>query len=246
MGARGFQALSAAGAERARQLAERFPASGEVLSFYAELASLQGRIFPEAREWDALPRWREPLLELVRAAGPEPLRETAAELDESACRAALTEYWHQRDTASPRSFFARVLLQPHAAAAALSPEPGAAGPERCPRCAHPPQVGVLRPQGEGAVLHLACSLCLYEWTFPRGRCSACGEEAVDKLAYYTAPGFEHLRVQACDSCRTYLHAVDLSKDGAAIPDVDELTALPLDVWACEQGYRKQRPNLAGC
>jgi FdhE protein len=224
-------------------LSQRFPASGEVLSFYAELASFQGRIFPEARERDGLVRWREPLFELVREAGPKPLREAARELDEAALGEALNEYWHQRDIESPRSFFARVLLQPHAAAADLSQ--GMAGGKRCPRCGHPPQAGVLRPLGEGEVLHLSCSLCLHEWSFPRGRCSACGEQAEKKLAYFSAPGFEHLRVQACDSCRTYLHALDLSKDAAAIPDVDELTALPLDVWASEKGYRKQVPNLAG-
>jgi formate dehydrogenase maturation protein FdhE len=39
--------------------------------------------------------------------------------------------------------------------------------------------------------------------------------------------------------------VDLSEYGLAVPVVDELAALPLDVWAMEQGYRKVEPNLAG-
>ncbi|MFQ5790858.1 MAG: hypothetical protein ACE5JI_10325 [Acidobacteriota bacterium] len=37
----------------------------------------------------------------------------------------------------------------------------------------------------------------------------------------------------------------LSKDPEAVPDVDEVAALPLDVWAREQGFRKLHPNLAG-
>jgi formate dehydrogenase maturation protein FdhE len=39
--------------------------------------------------------------------------------------------------------------------------------------------------------------------------------------------------------------VHLEKEAAAVPDVDELAALPLDVWAQEKGYRKIQPNLAG-
>ena len=116
---------------------------------------------------------------------------------------------------------------------------------RCPRCGHRPQVAALRPHGDGSALTLVCSLCLGEWSFRRGRCPACGEDAEKSLAYYSAPGFEHLQVQACDACAVYLHAVDLAKDPAAIPEVDELAALPLDVWAREQGYRKVQPNLAG-
>jgi formate dehydrogenase maturation protein FdhE len=39
--------------------------------------------------------------------------------------------------------------------------------------------------------------------------------------------------------------VDAKRDPAAIPEVDELAALPLDLWAAEQGYRKLQSNLAG-
>jgi formate dehydrogenase maturation protein FdhE len=39
--------------------------------------------------------------------------------------------------------------------------------------------------------------------------------------------------------------MDLSLDLSAIPEVDELAGLPLDLWAQEQGYRKVQPNLTG-
>ena len=35
------------------------------------------------------------------------------------------------------------------------------------------------------------------------------------------------------------------RDPAAIPEVDELAGLPLDLWAVENGYHKLQPNLAG-
>jgi len=68
---------------------------------------------------------------------------------------------------------------------------------------------------------------------------------VSKLAIYTAKEFAHVRIEACDSCRCYLKTVDLTKDGHAIPVVDELAAIPLDLWAAEHNYQKLRTNLLG-
>lgn len=100
-------------------------------------------------------------------------------------------------------------------------------------------------RGPWQCFKLICSLCQYEWGFRRGRCAACGEGDERNLAYYTAPGFEHLRVQACDTCRQYIHSIDFARDSNALPEVDEMAALPLDVWARERGYKKIQPNFAG-
>ena len=72
----------------------------------------------------------------------------------------------------------------------------------------------------------------------------CGESSEVKLPGFSAPEFPHLRLQACDTCGAYLPLVDLARDPLAIPEVDELAGLPLDLWAAEQGYRKLQPNLA--
>jgi formate dehydrogenase maturation protein FdhE len=37
--------------------------------------------------------------------------------------------------------------------------------------------------------------------------------------------------------------VDLTRDGNAVPEVDEIAALPLDLWAIEKGYQKMTGNL---
>jgi formate dehydrogenase maturation protein FdhE len=39
--------------------------------------------------------------------------------------------------------------------------------------------------------------------------------------------------------------VDLRRDAAAVPVVDELAALPLDLYAKEHGLQKALPNLMG-
>jgi FdhE protein len=60
-----------------------------------------------------------------------------------------------------------------------------------------------------------------------------------------APTFPHLRIDACASCEQYLLDVDLSRDARAVPEVDELAALPLDLYAAERGLSKITPNLMG-
>jgi FdhE protein len=97
--------------------------------------------------------------------------------------------------------------------------------------------------GEGAQRSLICSFCLAEWQFRRILCAGCGEEDYAKLPVYTAKELENVRVEACESCRTYIKTVDMTKSGRAEPIVDEMAAIPLDLWAQEQGYAKLVPNL---
>ena len=64
-------------------------------------------------------------------------------------------------------------------------------------------------------------------------------------AFYSLELFPHIQTQTCDACQRYLHVIDLVKDTGACPDVDEIAALPLDVWAADSGYEKITPNLIG-
>jgi formate dehydrogenase maturation protein FdhE len=52
-------------------------------------------------------------------------------------------------------------------------------------------------------------------------------------------------VDACDTCGGYLLTVDLRRAPGAVPIVDELAAMPLDLYAREQGKHKLVPNLMG-
>ena len=234
----------------------RHPASRDALLFYSRICGFQQTLAGALKahcsaadqqrlslDLGAVLSFRQPLAELVLAKAPGPLRQAAKDLNETSCREALEAYLTQRDTASSRSFFARVLLQPAVAVSRGDSPSGAA--HRCPHCGHPPQVGCLRPQGDGAALSLVCSLCLTEWPFARGQCPACGLADEKRLVYYSAPELEHLQVQVCESCRKYLHQINFAKDPQAVPDVDEMAALPLDVWAGEQGFQKLHPNLVG-
>ena len=115
----------------------------------------------------------------------------------------------------------------------------------CPLCGAKPVVAVLRPEGDGARKSLVCMLCGHEWRFRRVCCAACGEDREPQMAFYKAEEIPHVRVDVCDSCHSYLKSIDLTKSGLAVPIVDELATLPLDLWARENGYRKLQINVAG-
>ncbi len=65
------------------------------------------------------------------------------------------------------------------------------------------------------------------------------------MPVYVAEQFPQIRVEACDTCRHFLRTIDLTKDGNAIPVVDDLAAISLTLWAEERGYERIEPNLLG-
>jgi FdhE protein len=259
---------------RAENLAAKLPFAAEILKFYSAVARLQkdmaakfaatcGR-WPRRNLGEPLRTGFDPasatpqfprFLSTVAAVAPAALADFARELAAKPAleqEQLLTSYWENGCRAeSPldesSSFCARAFLLPYAAFLADSSEtpPTSFAPGTCPLCEGLPQLGVLRPEGDGGRRSLLCSFCLAEWDYRRILCPSCGEEDEKKLCVYVAKEIDHLRVEACDSCRNYTISVDLTKDGRAVPLVDELAALPLSLWADEQGYRKLQPNLLG-
>jgi FdhE protein len=259
---------------RARGLASIHPYASEGLRFYERLAGFQKSLYCEIeaahgpskvpcapgalrREFDGfllLPRF-SPFLSLIEKIAPPPLSQFARKLSSQDGRSwneLLTRFW-ETGLDSPENpepaeiLISRIFLQPYAEYlsdhAAWSAPPGT--PSLCPLCGGKPQTGALRPEGDGAKRSLICGLCALEWEFRRIVCPACGEEDAHKLAVYTANEFSHVRVEACDTCHVYVKTVDLSKDGRAVPVVDELATLPLDLWAVDHGYAKLQPNILG-
>lgn len=204
-----------------------------------------------------LVRW-EPFLSTIRDAAPPPLSQFARDLNgrgAAAGAAILRSYW--RDSTGLRSgsmtdnvfesFCAQAFLQPYAECLAHHmdlPEPPVRRPT-CPWCGSPPLVGVLRQEGDGAKRSLVCSFCRTEWDFLRIACPACDERDERKICVYSTPAFACVRVEACDTCRCYIKTIDLTKDGLAVPEVDELAAVPLTLWAEENGYSKIARNIMG-
>jgi FdhE protein len=258
---------------RAEQLAGRFSFAAEILQFYRSVAALQQQLCRDLRVAAAAPKVFSPtsfrdafdigavlprfpeLLELVARVGPGPLAAAAKELasrDRARWEELLAGYFFAGSLGdSPieplPAFFARAVLEPYAEglAALVSRAPLHAAPLRCPLCGARPVCGALRPEGDGGKRFLLCSFCATEWEFRRILCPACGEEDEKKLPVYVAEQFPHIRVETCETCKFSLRTIDLTKDGHAIPIVDDLAAIPLSLWAEEHGYKQLQLNLLG-
>lgn len=259
--------------QRAHDLSGRHPSAAEILGFYARLAFHQQHVFDSlnhgrrdrfdadpANGWPLLPEITVPVFpDFARSLAeisPEPMRERAVYFAASNAgeQTELLEHFWNTGFAqdSPRlsaadRFIALAFLQPYAEWLVKSGHSTSAAMHHatCPVCSSEPICAVLRDQDHGARRSLVCSLCMHEWNFLRVVCPACGEERFDSLPVFTPQEVPQLRIDACDTCRHYIKTVDMTKDGLAVPIVDELASVSLDLWAADRGYRKLTRNLAG-
>jgi formate dehydrogenase maturation protein FdhE len=241
-------------------------------TFYENLPKLLGkrRAAPNVHsfhaEVDFLPMADQfgDFLSLIRTTAPSPLSSEATKLlsqGKSVWANSLQSFWktglfeapkEDEESSKPvlnplQEFLARGYLQPYAEfiVASMLPPNLPMTVCRCPRCNSLPLLGVLRPEGDGGKRFLQCALCSQEWEFRRILCAFCGEEREDHLPVFVSEQLPHIRVESCQTCKRYLRTIDLTKDGNAVPLVDDLSAVPLGLWANEQGLRRIQSNLLG-
>jgi formate dehydrogenase maturation protein FdhE len=211
----------------------------------------------------------------VRAGPPALAEAVSDRLDAGHAERALAGWLAGAELDPVDRYLARATLAPvlealgeRVGAACAAERPGEAG-ERCPRCGGLPQLSVIASSGDQLVSgarSLLCSRCGGEWKFSRSTCAACGERREERLSVYAEelsgavsgpgangngngdarpPRFPQLRVAGCSTCGHYLIEVDMARDVRAVPEVDELAALPLDLHAADEGLVKVTPNLMG-
>jgi hypothetical protein len=250
---------------RALRLAGSHAAVAGPLRFAAGLFRLQGRIakaLEEAhgvrplsghpdRDFDRLLDVAEGLLAFTESEGSPELAEIAKarRADEpDTARSRLLLYWGgEREAAG--DFLSRALLRPYVetlAGAGIAPE----RPRReglCPFCGGRPIVAVREgdPASPGVHRGLVCGLCGATSLFSRTRCPSCLEEEPAKLPRFQAELFPAVRLDACESCRLYVKSIDLGLERSAIPEVDDLASLEMDLWAVREGYRRIEPGWGG-
>jgi FdhE protein len=243
---------------RAGELLQNHSAVAELLGFYQRLARFQKGVYQTVASADhhdvssLVPHFAG-LFTLIQESGSPALKAAAAALEQSSYeerQELLSAVWqHQvqsHELSAESVFFANALLQPFAEYLAEKNSSSTGGsPPLCPFCGSKPQLAVLRPEGDGAKRFLLCSLCGTEWFFRRVLCPNCAEENKDHLPVFIAQEFDYVRVDACDTCHTYIKSIDLSKNGNAVPVVDELATVSLNLWAQENNYQKLQPNLFG-
>jgi len=248
--------------ERARDLGGRYDFAREPLRLYLALVESQERVFERAAHDRPAPDELAPyvvrvalpgVMEAAVAAGSETLRAAVLTRFHDGDLEGIVEAWlGGEEQEGTDEFLARASASP-----VLEALPGVAmtlrqvdsDERRCPRCGGLPQLAIFADSGEALLTSqrkLQCSRCTNEWVMSRMTCASCGETAGAKMPILSdVDHFPHLRIDACEMCRRYLITVDLRKDPRAVPLVDELTALPLDLAAAERGYTKIARNLMG-
>ena len=249
---------------RAGELLRQQPHAEELLTLYVALLEPQRQAYeraqqeqPAARELPAyvattvLPG----ILAATLRAGPNRLRSEALARFHDVDLHGLVSRWLARADLSPTDrYLARAATAPvlEALPEIRREACGAQGetdPRRCPTCGGEPQLSYFGISGEALVAaprYLLCSRCSESWVYPRMVCAACGSEDTAKLPIFAdRDQFPNVRADACETCRQYLMTIDLPKHPAAVPVVDELAALPLDLFVRERGFTKITPNLMG-
>jgi Protein involved in formate dehydrogenase formation len=213
------------------------------------------------------------VVEATAKAGPERLADATRGLLEAGGTSEPLAAWLAGDELAPvERYLARATLrgplQALDADAACARDPSPRGDRRCLRCGGPPQLSYRAHSDDGLVSehrHLACARCGAGWSYSGSACASCGETKAAQRTIYAerrewpvvgrgdpaapprpdGPMFPHVRIEGCHSCKRYLIDVDVGRDTRAVPEVDELAALPLDFHAAELGLSKITPNLMG-
>jgi FdhE protein len=252
--------------QRAQELSGADHPTRSLIAFYITVLEAQADLhnaLQTRRNWTPsgalerdLPFFHDALPSTIRAMSRAASDQLAAEagrlLDGGIDRVdeMLAAYWR---APSDREFFPKAMIQPYAEWLAthdvpVAGRPARQGSNRCPFCGGPPQLSVFHGGDatlQGGSRALQCATCQTRWPFRRILCAYCGEENERKLEYVESPAFDHVRVEACDTCKHYLKGIDLTRLGLAVPIVDEVAAAPLDAWASEHGYVKIELNLVG-
>jgi FdhE protein len=252
-------------AARAEALAATTPAAEEPLRFAAGLYRVQGglataleRLHAEQplsgrleEDADRLVDEIGALLDFAAGHGPPALAAGARARgrdDRSVARARLLAWW-SGGRSSAEDYLSRSLLRPYVEVLAdlrVAPD-RRHRPGHCPFCGGPPWIAARRAQseGDGARRVLGCALCGGEWPVGRIRCPCCEEEDPAKLPSFQSQTHPAVRIEACEACRRYVKSLDLTLDARAIPEVDDLVSLAMDLWASREGFTRLEPGLAG-
>ena len=252
---------------RAEALRARHAFADEVLALYVALLDAWESVSESPPDPQGVAPWAADhvlpaVVDATLAAGPPALRQAVRDRSDPPLAG-----WLANAPLEPVDrYLARASLTP--ALEALGERAGDAcvpgdGGELCPRCGGPPQLSYVAAAGESLVTgprSLLCARCGSSWTCSRSVCPACGEDQDARLSVYAEdwhgpvsgrrdgngrPVFPHLRIAACSTCSRYLIEIDMARDPRAVPEVDELVALPLDLYAADQGLTKVTPNLMG-
>lgn len=105
----------------------------------------------------------------------------------------------------------------------------------CPLCGSAPGFSLFEDEGKRV---LFCGFCWHRWAAQRIYCPFCENKDGNTLHYYFSEEEKNYRIDSCDSCKTYLKAIDQrNTDRIIYPPLEFVATLHLDIKAQEMGFK---------
>jgi FdhE protein len=105
----------------------------------------------------------------------------------------------------------------------------------CPICGNAPGFSLFEDEGQRV---LFCGFCWHQWAAQRIYCPFCENKDSNTLHYYFSETEKDYRIDVCDSCKTYIKAVDKrTADRIIYPPLEFVATLHLDIKAQEMGLK---------
>lgn len=241
--------------ERIEVLKGKYPEALELLNFYARVLEYQREVYEslEGKEpnWKKNMKWFYKLMDLSKKYGTPQISERVEELrliERGKLGDIIDRFLKERTAEDVDRFLFISFLNPFYERMAESMDVDKHNwlKTKCPVCGFRPHVSYIadREDVEGGRF-LICVLCGADWLYNRNRCVNCGNEEDDKIDYYHLSENRAVQLQACQKCGHYIKLIDLRVDGLAVPQVDDVATLVLDLWAKEKGFIRLEKNLFG-
>ena len=105
----------------------------------------------------------------------------------------------------------------------------------CPICGSEPMMGYLDEDGKR---YLHCSLCDYEWRFPRITCPFCNNQDSASMGYIFSEEDDGIRIDFCRKCNRYIKTIDkrIYSDPCKI-ELEYIATIYLDILAQKEGFK---------
>jgi FdhE protein len=105
----------------------------------------------------------------------------------------------------------------------------------CPVCGSAPGFSLFEDEGNRI---LFCGFCWHQWVTQRIYCPFCENKDSKTLHYFFSEKEKNYRIDVCDSCQTYLKALDQrNTDRIVYPPLEFVASLHLDIKAQEMGFK---------
>ena len=234
-------------------LKNKHPEVSEILNFLEKILRWQLGV-SERLENQAEKDWRKhtkdfySLLDLCITYGSELLRDTAERLkgkSREEVEKMVGDFLKEKQAPDEERFILLSFLNPYFSSMA---EDNIKDwfKEKCPVCGFRPSVSYIMDteEVEGARF-LSCVLCHTSWLYNRTKCVRCGNVDDEHFEYFYDQESRYIQLQVCKKCNTYMKLIDLRVDGLAVPHIDDVATLSLDLWAREKGFERYERNILG-